>query len=218
MEKPTFRKKNKIMANTDNVIANIQKRASTASKTTHGASTRRRNIERLQKTHEAGICEKVVSIASDGAPKVDFWDTEHTNSVNQTVKMRVNNPLYDGQFNKIQTKNLDAEPLSEFGGKLDQNQGNGRILVTEPRINVSNSFETQKPLDAKRIKNLITAPLHSLKEPIKKFSLSISKHSRFAKDEARSIHNRLYIKSKQMHHDLKDNPLRYLKSINKELN
>ena len=62
------------------------------------------------------------------------------------------------------------------------------------------------------VSKILTAPIYALSRPLKKYSISnkVPKHP----DEAVQ---RLYDHSKAIHHTLRDDPLRYLPTIMKEL-
>ena len=65
------------------------------------------------------------------------------------------------------------------------------------------------------VNKMLTAPLYALSRPIKKFRLSSSPKDTRKLTEAQ---NRLYERSKKIHHKLKTDKLRFLTSMMKELN
>lgn len=65
-----------------------------------------------------------------------------------------------------------------------------------------------------KVTKMLTAPLHALNRPIKKFRLSHSHHEKKMFDQTQ---NRLYDRSKVIHHTLKKDGLRFLTEMMKEL-
>ena len=65
-----------------------------------------------------------------------------------------------------------------------------------------------------KVNRMLTAPLYALNRPIKKFRLSHSNHEKKVLDETQ---NRLYDRSKTIHHTLKKDGLHFLTGMMKEL-